>query len=174
MSFTGLGTGRRVEGRAERGRLQRIKGARHARLACEALEDRIALAISTWSGLASTLWSGAGNWDVPAVAGNSLVFPAAATQKSSVNDLAAGSSFPALTISGAGYQISGNKAAINAIDDSQTSGTNTLSLPLDLSAATTATVDNAPETLVLTNALTGSAAFGKFGSGTLSLTGTST
>ena len=177
MSFTGLGWGRQGEsqgrGRTERQRLQRIRSARRGRFACEQLEDRVVMAVSTWSGAVSSLWSVAGNWDVAAAPGNSLVFPSGATRLISTNDLTAGSSFPSLTISGASYTIGGNSAAIAAIDDSPTTGVNTISLPLDVSGLTSVVVDNTSATLIAEGALSGSGGLSKLGMGTLSLTAAS-
>src|SRR5690349_19467812 len=92
----------------------RLTGQRHrrrhpaqGRLGLESLETRLAPAVSTWSGALSDLWSNNGNWDVPPVAGNDLVFPATATSLTSTNDLSAATNFGSLTIAGSGYTIDG-------------------------------------------------------------------
>src|SRR5690348_8871987 len=64
----------------------------------EALEARLAPAVSTWSGAIDGLWSNAGNWDVPPASNNDLVFPAGATNLSTANDLAAGTTFGSMTV----------------------------------------------------------------------------
>lgn len=65
-------------------------------------------AVRTWTGATNNLWNNAGNWDtgVP-VAGDDLVFPAAAANLANQNDLAAGTSFGTITLGG-GYTITGN------------------------------------------------------------------
>ena len=65
-------------------------------------------ALRTWTGATNNLWSNAGNWDtgVP-VAGDDLMFPAAAANLANQNDLAAGTSFGTITLGG-GYTITGN------------------------------------------------------------------
>ena len=67
---------------------------------------------STWTGLgADANWSTAGNWfgDAAPVAGDDLVFPDSAMQKTNVNDLAPGTSFNSISFTDpeGGYNISG-------------------------------------------------------------------
>ena len=57
-----------------------------SRVAIEALESRLVMAVSTWSGAVDALWSKNGNWDTPPVAGNDLVFPAASSNLTNAND----------------------------------------------------------------------------------------
>ncbi len=96
---------------------------------------QVAVAVSTrtWTGLGvSDNWSDAGNWDtgVP-VAGDSLVFPAAASRKENTNDLAANTSFDSLTFDGSGYVIDGNALEIaTSMVNQPSSGTNRLSLSI--------------------------------------------
>src|SRR4051794_8785961 len=59
-----------------------------ARFGYEALESRLAPAVSTWTGAVSGAWSVPGNWDVAPVSGNDLVFPAGAANKTNTNDVA--------------------------------------------------------------------------------------
>src|SRR5689334_5500296 len=68
---------------------------------------------STWSGATDGLWSSAGNWDTPPVAGVDLVFSATGANKTNTNDLAAGRAYGALTIAGSGYAIGGNAVALS-------------------------------------------------------------
>lgn len=108
-------TGQRGKGRrsAEVRTAQILRMRTLADLKAERLEDRIALAMSTWSGAVDNFWSTPGNWDTPPVAGDNLVFPAAAVNKTSVNDLAAGIAYQSVFIDGAGYAISGSPIQID-------------------------------------------------------------
>ena len=60
-----------------------------------------------------------------------------------------GIAYGALTHPGANYSIGGNSASFSSIDASQTTGTSTVSLPIDLTSAATVGVDNAAATLVM-------------------------
>ena len=60
------------------------------RLQVEALENRLAPAVHTWTGMASNLWSNPANWQGGSPAGDpkaELVFPSAAAQRMTINDL---------------------------------------------------------------------------------------
>ncbi len=64
----------------------------------------------TWTGAVDNHWSVAGNWN-PAgspVDGDSLVFPANATNRSTDNDLAPGADFAQIAVTGSGYTLNGN------------------------------------------------------------------
>ncbi|HET6573645.1 MAG TPA: MBG domain-containing protein [Fimbriiglobus sp.] len=81
----------------------------------EQLEDRLAPATFTWSGVgADANWSTAANWvGGVAPAGNSaavedLVFPAGPTAKTATNDLPAGGVFNSITFGAGGYTLAGN------------------------------------------------------------------
>jgi Big-like domain-containing protein len=99
----------------------------------------------TWIGASNNLWSVAANWSggVP-VAGDSLVFPTAAANLNTINDLAAGTLFNSITINGGGgmpgtgsYTISGNTIALSGGIDVPSSGGVTLNAPIQLAAAQT-------------------------------------
>ena len=85
----------------------------------------------TWTGLGATdNWAEAANWDsgVP-VAGDSLVFPAAAQRKANENTLPPNTSFVDIRFDGSGYDIEGNALAISGELLSQApGGTNTVRL----------------------------------------------
>jgi autotransporter-associated beta strand protein len=75
----------------------------------------------TWSGLGpDNLWSDGANWvgGVAPSPGDSLVFPESAPQHDNVNDLAPGTFFQSLRITGStglsGYSMSGNRVAIGS------------------------------------------------------------
>jgi autotransporter-associated beta strand protein len=145
------------------------------RFACEALESRLAPAVSTWSGAVSSSWSVAGNWDsntVPA-AGDDLVFPAGVTNKTSTNDVASLVIYGNLTIADSGYTIGGNSIGLTGmVTASQTSGGDTVNLPLAFGVATAAvSVDQSGASLVLGGAIAGTAGLSKSGAGLLDLTG---
>ena len=68
-------------------------------------------AVKTWDGGgADANWQTAANWvgDIAPVAGDDLVFPAAAEQQSNNNNLAGFTTFHSLTIEGGNYTIGGN------------------------------------------------------------------
>ncbi len=151
-------------------RPRKLKGRRPG---LESLESRLVMATSTWTGAVSNLWSVAGNWQnstLPAT-GNDLVFPAGAANLTNTDDLAKETSFGSLMLSGSGYTISGSTdLTFTSIEDSSTSGTNTVSAPITGSVTPTVTVDNSGETLVLAGVISGTAGLNTAGSGTLQLT----
>ena len=92
----------------------------------EGLEARVVLSTLTWSGAVSGNWSVAGNWQGLAApqAGDSLVFPAGATNFSPVNDFAPGTVFGSIDIQSSGYDISGASIELTGnLGASLTSGT---------------------------------------------------
>jgi hypothetical protein len=73
-------------------------------------------ATRTWTGAVSDRWSDPANWGgtVP-VAGDDLVFPSLSTGGGvSTNDLASGTMFHSITVSGPGYRIGGNGIILGA------------------------------------------------------------
>ena len=121
-------------------------------------------------------WSTVGNWQsgVAPVANDDLEFPASAAQLANIDDLGP-LGFSSLTLSGSGYSISASNsstASFGTIDSSQLTGSNTVNLPITLSAATAVTVDAAAASLVLSGVISGSSSLTKSGLGTLDLTAT--
>lgn len=145
------------------------------RLQVEVLEIRLTPATSIWSGAVDGSWLNNGNWDVPPAAGNELVFPATATNKTNTNDLTAGTSFASLTIASSGYTISGNSIALTTtLEASQTAGTDTVNLPISLAGPTIVKVDNSGASLALGGVISGSQTLTKQGAGVLDLTAANT
>jgi autotransporter-associated beta strand protein len=106
----------------------------------------------TWTGNGgSPNWSTGGNWDagVPA-AGSALVFPVT-THFTSTNDLAVGTAFSSISISGSGYNISGSAIATSSIVCSNATGTNAISLDIKTTTDLTITNTVAGATLSLAN-----------------------
>jgi autotransporter-associated beta strand protein len=107
----------------------------------EGLEIRIAPAIATWIGASHTSanWSEPGNWsggNTPQ-AGDELLFPDNPSGLTTVNDFAPGTRFHSLTISGAGYSMSGAGIVLDrGITADYTSGTSTDDIPVILGNAT--------------------------------------
>ncbi len=107
-----------------------------ANMKAERLEDRLALAISTWSGAVDNLWSTPGNWDALPNPGDTLVFPAGASNLASVNDFVIGTSYESIAVDGAGYMLTGNSVVVSAgVTATYASGTSTIGLPLNFTNA---------------------------------------
>jgi Bacterial Ig-like domain (group 3)/Domain of unknown function (DUF4214) len=127
---------------------------------------------STWSGVVDGLWSNAGNWDVPPIAGSELLFPFDGANRSNTNDLSAGLSFSSLTIAGNSYAISGNAIALTGpIVASYDSGTSQVTLPIEVGNSASVSVANPNASLELGGEISGSGGLVKSEAGTLSLTG---
>jgi hypothetical protein len=118
----------------------------------------------------------AGNWDIAPAEGNNLAFPSVASNLTNNNDLTSTSGFGSLTLSGGGYTITGNVISLSgSVDSSQSSGTNTVNLPISFGSNTaTVTVDNGGALLDLGGLITGSGGLTKEGSGQLDLTADNT
>jgi autotransporter-associated beta strand protein len=104
-------------------------------------------------------------------AGNDLLFPANVDQMINVNDLTADRSFGSLTLGGSGYIINGNAIEVTkAIDAAQSSGLDTINLPLNLTApGGMVTVDQSGATLELGGTISGTNGLTKGGNGILDL-----
>ena len=96
---------------------------------------------ATWTGGGSTAnWSDPNNWSggVAPSPGSKLIFGPSATQLTSTNDFAAGTSFNTITFSGGGYTVSGNGVTLTGgIDASGATGSNTFNINVTLSQAET-------------------------------------
>jgi autotransporter-associated beta strand protein len=108
---------------------------RAGRLHLESLESRLAPAVRTWTGLGATnLFSNPGNWNGGTTApssGDSLTFPAGASQLTASNDFS-NFNFQSISFTGGKYTIGGN-----AITLGSASGINNGSTLSDISGATT-------------------------------------
>jgi autotransporter-associated beta strand protein len=74
-----------------------------------------AAATRTWDGgAADNNWTTAANWegDVAPVAGDDLVFPAAAADKTTINDFPADTEFNSITFDESGYSVTGNRLVL--------------------------------------------------------------
>jgi fibronectin-binding autotransporter adhesin len=136
---------------------------------------------ATWTGAVNNLWSNGGNWSglggQAPVAGDDLIFPSGASNLSTSNDIAAGTSFNSITISGSGYTLAGNSIALGAgdLNDTNTSGSNTISLAISMSATRTFSINNAGETLTASGVISGAGGLIKNGgAGKLILSGANT
>src|SRR5205807_177812 len=83
-------------------------------------EIKIAPATFTWLGTTSGNWNDATNWShdtgsntVPTNPADLIVFPSAASNKTSVNDLV-GTTFDSINIQGSGYSLSGSALTLNS------------------------------------------------------------
>ncbi|MHB1560407.1 MAG: Ig-like domain repeat protein [Isosphaeraceae bacterium] len=109
-SFWGERAGRVRETVANRWAARRRGPAvrRGHRPVIEGLESRVVLSSTdVWTGATSGNWSVASNWQagtVP-VAGDALVFPSTATNFTTVDDLAGGTSFSSITIEAPSYSL---------------------------------------------------------------------
>ena len=178
MSFNGLRRGLWGSGsRTARHKPRRV--SRRGLIGLERLEVRLVMSTSTWSGMGSNAdWSTPGNWDTVPTNGSDIVFPAGAAQLANSDDLGAGMSFGSLTISGTGYSIAASNsstASFTSIDySSQSSGSNTVDVPIPLLAGITVTVGNSGGSLVLGGLISGAFPLTTAGSGTLDLTANNT
>ncbi len=98
-----------------------------------AVQTASAASTRTWTGNGATSnWTDAANWDTGApVAGDSLVFPAAANRKTNVNDFPANTTFDSISFNGGGYDISGNAISLSTLLTNQSGGTNEVHLPFN-------------------------------------------
>jgi autotransporter-associated beta strand protein len=146
----------------------------------EILEDRLVPANHMWTGTTSALWSVDSNWNGGSPAGDAnavLIFPGGAMNLANSNDLS-NLTVDSIMFSGtSGYILGGNAITLNSggilLDNTATTGTNTINLALTLGAAQTWTVTNADTTLAVNGVITGTAGTGlvQAGAGTLTLTG---
>ncbi len=132
----------------------------------EALEDRLVPTVDVWTGLGAANhadpnpnWSNRANWANNALptSGDSLSFPSVpvAAQVSN-NDLLTGTQFGSVTISGSGYDITGNGVTLtdhNALTATNTFGVDTFGLPITLTSAQVINDTKPGGSLTLTGAI---------------------
>jgi hypothetical protein len=87
----------------------------------------------TWTGAVNGLWSVAGNWlgGVPQ-SGDVIQFPSGAANKTSMNDLPAGTAFAAITVNDFGYAFSGNRIVLTGTLANNGMNQLVLDLPVDI------------------------------------------
>ena len=124
------------------------------------IAPRASAATRTWTGTTSGLWNLAANWggSLPQ-AGDDLVFPAAASNKTNTNDFPAGTGFNSITFTGNGYNLAGNSIALGASGITQNHasvGENTIALNLVLAATRPILFVNSPGGLRISVAISGS------------------
>lgn len=127
----------------------------------------------TWTGAgADANWTTTANWrgGLAPVAGDLLVFPAGAARLANTNTFPAGTGFASITFSGVGYTLSGNALALQHGLSATAAGSNSITLPLTLTADQTFTVA-AGSQLTLAGAVSGATTLTKAGAGSLTLSG---
>src|SRR5262249_51941249 len=148
----------------------------------EWLENRLAPATHTWTGATSALWSVDSNWTGGSPAGDAsavLVFPAAAANHATMNDLS-NLTLQSITISANDYTLAGSAITLNGggvtLDSMVFTGTVIVSLPVTLGAAQTWTVTNASSIRQVDGVVSGAAGAGltTAGAGIVTLTGANT
>jgi fibronectin-binding autotransporter adhesin len=94
-------------------------------------------ATKTWNGTVNNLWSNAGNWSggVP-VAGDRIVFSASGSNRTTTNDLAAGTVFYDITFLGNNYVINGNALGLSA-GIASSAAPNTINVDIQVTAPQT-------------------------------------
>jgi len=143
------------------------------------LTAKVNAATRTWSGTTNANWNNSGNWDVLPSAGDDLVFPSSASNKSNTNDFVADTSFNSITFTGTGYTLAGNRITLAAsgMTSNISGASNIISLPIKLGATTTILITNSNETLTINGIISdGGSAYGisKTGTGKLVLGGANT
>lgn len=110
-----------------------------------------------WTGAGpNDLWTTPQNWtgNVAPLPGDALVFPPGAARLNNTNSFPAHTAFQSITVGGVGYRLAGNALALVAdVVGTNTSGTNTIALRLEITGTNTIHSLNTNATLVLDGAL---------------------
>jgi autotransporter-associated beta strand protein len=136
--------------------------------------------VVSWTGSVSAYWSNGANWSTGSVpsAGDNLLFPNGASNKSTINDLGENYLFDSITLNDSGYALSGNTIIIGqglaGVTDAVASGGNTISLNLRFDATRWITVSGSSETLTISGTIAGIGGVTKEGLGDLVLAGANT
>jgi len=113
----------------------------------------LAAATRTWTGTSSGSWSDPANWGGSAVSANDdLVFPAGALNQTNTNDIAAGTSFHSIAITGGAYTLNGNAITLGAGGLSVSTSGNTINIPITLGASQTWTASGTADFTLAGNA----------------------
>lgn len=127
----------------------------------------------TWSGAGGDdNWQNGANWQggVAPAAGDRLVFPADAARLANTNDFPAGTTFLTITLSGAGYALSGNPLTLTVGLTDSSGSANTVAMDIAFGGAQV--LDTVTGTLLtLSGALSGGAPLTKVGGGQVDITG---
>ncbi|MEI7923958.1 MAG: Ig-like domain-containing protein [Planctomycetota bacterium] len=163
-AFVSIMNSRAARSTKQRSRVQ-------CRLGMESLELRQVMAVSVWSGVVDNFWATPGNWDTPPSPGDSLVFPSTAVNFTPINNYSDATTFDSITLSGSGYNISGNAIRLNSsVVSSQSSGPDMVNLNVSfLGTSPAINVTTPTADLTWGGMLTSAFPLSKTGAGSLTL-----
>jgi fibronectin-binding autotransporter adhesin len=146
--------------------------------AMEQLETRLLLTADVWTGASSNLWSDDGNWQdgTAPTTGEDLIFPASATNMTSVYDSGLGvSTFGSIDIQSSGYDISTSfsSSLVLASGLSATYGSSISNFDISFDPGNGMVAVGAGATLEVGGGISGSSGLEVSGGGTLQTAGTS-
>lgn len=139
----------------------------------EVLEDRFMPATRIWDGGAiSNNWSNASNWqgNVAPVAGDDLIFPSTASDKTADNNFSDGTLFNSITLGG-GYTLRGNQIRLGVGGILSLGSSNIINNDISLTGGTAVPRNiqvNSGATLFIDGEISGSHPLHKLGTGDLS------
>lgn len=146
--------------------------------AMEQLETRLLLTADVWTGASSNLWSDNGNWQdgTAPTTGADLIFPASATNMTSVYDSGLGvSDFGSIDIQSSGYDISTSFSSSLVLTSglSATYGSSISNFDISFAPGNGMVAVGAGATLEVGGVISGSSGLEVSGGGTLQTAGTS-
>ena len=131
----------------------------------------------TWEGQADGFWSNRTNWagDLPPAPGDTVMFPASATRRTSTNDLPVGLTLSGLTFAGKDYVIYGNAIRLDGAlaNEATGSGTNVVEADLLLDEVQTFSCADVDQVLNVGGVISGAGGVLKAGAGRLEFNGNS-